>query len=572
MNGYIDGMRTRDRRLRRAIQGLGALALALCSGVSMALGLGDIRVLSRPGQPLLAEIPVISNEPGELDNARVALASAETFARVGLERPEGLDRDLQFTFARDGQGRAVICVTSTAPVQAPSLSFLIEVDWGQGRLVREYSALIDAPVAAVAPAAAIEAPPGVPADRIAPLAEETEAATSRPVPPPAVPASAATSAPAPDAGGDRPAPGENLPAVRAGQTLSEIALGLARGSGYSLDQTMIALLQANPQAFIDGNIHRLRQGAILRTPRQAELERIGAAEARALVRAQTAQWRQARAAIPQPAVAGVGEGQPSSAATRTATGDARLEIAPAVAGRGQGKAGTVTGTTPGGEGDMADTAELRQAREDLASREAELQELRARVEALEKLQKQQQALIALKDSELAAASQRLADARGREGEGLAGWLWGVLALGLAGAGAWVLARRRKPSPLPPLRGPGPVDGPLPATEPAVVAEAPTADLPEETSGGVATPPAAEASSASEAAASDTPVSVPDETAEAHALRPLNPAPAGRERLELALAYRELGDVETARSLLAEVARGPDPQAREEAVRLLGELG
>ncbi|WP_425522704.1 type IV pilus assembly protein FimV, partial [Xanthomonas phaseoli] len=143
----------------RPIQGIGALLLMACSGAAMALGLGDIRVLSKPGQPLVAEIPVISNEPGELDNARVALASATTFARVGLQRPQGLVSNLQFQFAQDARGRAVIRVTSSQAVDQPAINFLIEVEWGQGRLVREYSALVDAPNTAAAIAEpAIEAP------------------------------------------------------------------------------------------------------------------------------------------------------------------------------------------------------------------------------------------------------------------------------------------------------------------------------------------------------------------------------------------------------------------------------
>ncbi|WP_078059677.1 FimV/HubP family polar landmark protein [Xanthomonas massiliensis] len=587
-------MRTRDRRVRRAIQGLGALTLALCSGASLALGLGDIRVLSRPGQPLLAEIPVISNEPGELDDARVALASPDTFARVGLERPQGLVENLHFEFAQDRQGHAVIRVTSAAPVDAPALSFLIEVDWGQGRLVREYSALVDAPQSAVTSAAAIQAPQALPSDRIAAPPEDLPGPASASAPS-AVPDEDTAAPPPPPA--PRPArvaigAGADgaLPPVRAGQTLSEIALGLARGSGHGLDQTMMALLQANPQAFIGGNINRLRQGAILRTPRQDELARIGAAEARAMVREQAAQWRQARAAIPQPAVDG--NAAPAAAAAGTTAAGARLEIAPAVAGGGKGEAGAASGTTPGGEGDMADNAELRQTREDLATRDAELQELRTRVGELEKLQKKQQDLIALKDTELASANKRLAESNAGTGAA-GGWLWGGLVLVLAAAGAWVLSRRRKPSPLPPLREIDPQA--LAAAVPAPVQPAAEADADVDAEAwaaahaasevpGPEAGPAAEETAADDIAAATghdqapvrevplLPVPPPGDGPDAAELAPLNPAPAGRERLELAVAYMDLGDTETARSLLSEVAHGNDPQARAEAIDLLDRLG
>src|SRR5690606_26177566 len=105
--------------------------------------------------------------------------------------------------------------------------------------------------------------------------------------------------------------------------------------------------------------------------------------------------------------------------TGAASADARLEIAPAVAGAQQ-TAGMTTGLDAGGEGDMAANEQLRQAREDLATRDAEVQDLRERVADLEKLQKQQQSLIAMKDSDLAAAQQRLADSAKREGAGSSG--------------------------------------------------------------------------------------------------------------------------------------------------------
>ncbi|MBB3813814.1 pilus assembly protein FimV [Xanthomonas arboricola] len=436
----------------RPIQGIGALLLMACSGAAMALGLGDIRVLSRPGQPLVAEIPVISNEPGELDNARVALASATTFARVGLERPQGLVSNLQFQFAQDARGRAVIRVTSSQAVDQPAINFLIEVEWGQGRLVREYSALVDAPNTAAAIAGpAIEAP----------RAGASNAIAREPAAAPAAVAGRAGQAADAVAPGTRsgtraaaPAPaGDALPAVRSGQTLSEIAAAVARSNGHSLDQTMLALLRTNPDAFIDGNINRLKQGAVLRTPQEDALAQVGAAEAAVMVREQAAQWRQARAAVPQPAEAGATTATPApAAAVATSAGaGARLEIAPAVASQ-TNQAGATSGTSAEGEGDMAANQQLQQAREDIATRDAELQDLRTRVADLEKLKQQQQALIAMKDTDLAAAQKRLSEtpAAAQQGGGFPLWLIGGLVLIVAAVVAWLAARRRKPSPLPPL--------------------------------------------------------------------------------------------------------------------------
>ncbi|WP_443098111.1 type IV pilus assembly protein FimV [Xanthomonas axonopodis] len=649
----------------RPIQGIGALLLMACSGAAMALGLGDIRVLSKPGQPLVAEIPVISNEPGELDNARVALASATTFARVGLERPQGLVSNLQFQFAQDARGRAVIRVTSSQAVDQPAINFLIEVEWGQGRLVREYSALVDAPNTAAAIAEpAIEAPRAgssnaiarEPAPVAAPAAQDNARAE-----PAARAAGSASAASATQAG-------DTLPAVRAGQTLSEIAAAVARSSGHSLDQTMLALLRTNPDAFINGNINRLKQGAVLRTPQEDALAQVGAAEAAVMVREQAAQWRQARSAVPQPAEAGAAAAAtPPPATPAAAAGNgARLEIAPAVASQ-TNKAGVTSGTSAEGEGEMAANQQLQQAKEDIVTRDAELQDLRTRVADLEKLKQQQQALIAMKDSDLAAAQKRLSEtpAAAQQGGGFPLWLIGGLVLIVAAVVAWLAARRRKPSPLPPLPRrqfdfvlPGaPVQAAEPqeatqATEPSepdVVhetefeqadlrdeerahdAQQPLSDvlrrepLPSEPAAApmavnsddwralraappvVATPPqdsapvdaaqapphpASEAVEASHADVAPTigdvpstasPVAVATQDSLDFERPPAAPsaapspsasrdvASAGRDRLELAVAYMDLGDKDTARGLLLEVAATGDDATRAEAAELLERL-
>ncbi|HDX0923010.1 TPA: fimbrial protein FimV [Stenotrophomonas maltophilia] len=446
-------MNKRAKGAKRPLTYLSAALLALASSSALALGLGDIRVLSKPGQPLLAEIPVVSADPSELENLRVALASPVTFERVGLQRPTGLVSELQFELTRDTQGRAVVRVTSQAPVETPSLSFLIEADWGQGRLVREYSALVDAPPSALAVAEPeIVAPAGTlsntimrepaPASATAPAAATPTTAPPAVAPAPARPRAASAPVAAPAADGSI--------TVQRGQTLSQIASAVARGNQVSRDRAMIALLRANPEAFIRGNVNLLKQGAVLRMPGSDALAAVDAAEAATLVREHAAQWRQART-VPQPAgaVAPVAKAAATNASSPAAANGARLEIAPALASDAV-HAGTTTGTAAGSEGDMLGNEQLRQAREDIATRDAEIGELKQRVADLEKLKEQQQSLISMKDNDLAAAQQRLAQAPDAR-DAATPWYWlGLPVLLLAAGAAWLL-RRRKPSPLPPLR-------------------------------------------------------------------------------------------------------------------------
>lgn len=674
-------MNKRARGAKRPLLYLSTALLALASSSALALGLGDIRVLSKPGQPLLAEIPVVSADPSELENLRVALASPVTFERVGLQRPTGLVSELQFELTRNAQGRAVVRVTSQTPVETPSLSFLIEADWGQGRLVREYSALVDAPSSALAVAEPeIVAPAGTLSNTIvrdaapAPAAAESASApapstVAAPAPAQARPRAVAAPAATPAADGSV--------IVQRGQTLSQIASAVARGNQVSRDRAMIALLRANPEAFIRGNVNLLKQGAVLRMPGSDALAAVDAAEAAALVREHAAQWRQART-VPQPAgtVAPVAKAATTNASSPAAANGARLEIAPALASDAA-HAGTTTGTGAGSEGDMLGNEQLRQAREDIATRDAEIGELKQRVADLEKLKEQQQSLIAMKDNDLAAAQQRLAQAPDAR-DAATPWYWlGLPVLLLAAGAAWLL-RRRKPSPLPPLREEGDAAG-LAAAVPAgaaldtlaeqsswssvvpeggrqepampawatetevrddVVAE-PVADVAAQADWQAQTlrddevvelpeavtdlprwdePVATQDDPAPSAAVQDEPVAqaTPDEIAvpdyalhaeqqpqfrgvfdlpaEHHDSADSNAVPhdalaeaaheegtaapasdagwaprAGQERLELAIAYLDLGDAQTARTLLQEVAEGGDLHCQAQARELLARL-
>jgi len=546
-----------------------ALVLALASFSAAALGLGQIEVKSRLGQPLLAEIPIVSNDPTELEQLQAGLASPETFARIGLQLPQGVVADLQFTQALDAAGNPVIRVTSQQPVTEPLLTFLIEVDWGQGRLVREYSALIDTPRTVSAPLQPAVDAPMVEAPSIIERPEDIAATEPSPEPAPGEappdggiavePQPTETIRPAPFASAE---PGSAYE-VRSGDTLSEIAA--RAGTGVTLDQTMIALLRANPEAFIDGNINRLKAGAVLRMPAGNQLAELDAAQASAIVRSQVQEWRESRRVAPQPADAdavAVASSAPTnaSAADAARVAGARLEIVPPGASDAT-RAGTQSGISTGGEGQML-AQELTQTKETLAAREAEAQELKSRIAELEKLQQQQQQLIAMKDSELAATQARLAQTQKSQTQGA------VLPWVIGGAGVLVLALvigwflRRRDESRPKFRAP-----PLIATPPApsiadafadMSPPAPLRQAEREPSPPAPAVPAWHAGSGASHVESST--ADPDSELQ-----------AGHERLELARAYLDLGDLASARQLLGEVVINGDLAARQQAARMLREL-
>jgi pilus assembly protein FimV len=275
---------------------------ALLSPVTLyALGLGEIRLNSALNQPFDAEIELLSPTPEELGSLRVTLASNDVFSRYGIDRPQYLS-NFDFSVSRGRDGKATIKVTSNRSVTEPYVTLLVEAAWARGRLVREYTVLLDPPV--FMPSQETPAPVTTPQSattaegrierRPTPAPEPTPApaVTPRPTPPPIpAPEPAPTQARSAEDTSDQviASPGSEY-TVQRNDTLSKIASAANPGPRRVNNQTMIALFRANPQAFSGSNINRLRAGSVLRIPELSEIEAVSAGDASAEVSRQTAEW------------------------------------------------------------------------------------------------------------------------------------------------------------------------------------------------------------------------------------------------------------------------------------------
>ncbi len=319
------------------------VASALLSPATLyALGLGEIRLNSALNQPFDADIALVSATSDELSSLKVALASEETFRRYGLDRPNFLSSfSLQVADASSGQ--PVIKVRSTSAVSEPFLNLLVEVSWTGGRVLREYTVLLDPPV--MGPAAVASQPVQTPR-----AGAESAGAIVRQAPVPApVPASRPSVAAAAPVGA-----GESY-TVRNGDTLSKIANTITQDNATTR-QTMLAIYRANQPAFV-GNMNVLRAGSVLRIPAAADIAAVSSAEASAEISRQNGLWRNAAA----------------NAAGSTAASE-RLRLVPAEQG------GTTTGQAGGGNAASAERiraleAELAEARRLLDLKNAELAQM-----------------------------------------------------------------------------------------------------------------------------------------------------------------------------------------------------
>ncbi|MEP6546494.1 MAG: FimV/HubP family polar landmark protein [Gammaproteobacteria bacterium] len=261
-------------------------------GAAHAIGLGDIHVDSALNENFAAEIDIVGATALELTDLRASLANRETFLRYGADRPAFLS-SATFKVVQDSHGRAVLAVRSSESFTEPVVNFLVDLNWHNGELVRQYTVLLDPADYAhsLKTQLAIEVPAASPAVTATATVAAESTADANPAAV-AAPAAVATPPAVAEAPTVSSTPTRKMTHIKVGAkaTLRGIAWRVGERTQSDLQKMMIAIFRANPTAF-DNNINRLHRGALLTIPAHAELAAISKAEASNEVRAQMAAWR-----------------------------------------------------------------------------------------------------------------------------------------------------------------------------------------------------------------------------------------------------------------------------------------
>jgi pilus assembly protein FimV len=395
------------KTIKRIGGGLLLLA-ATISSQAYAAGLGKLTVTSALGEPLSAEIELVSLQPGEFESLSARVASPDAYRDARIEYVGAL-RSVKFSTERRPNGQPILKVSSFTPINEPFLDVLVELNWPAGRYQREYPILLDPPgfnqvrppaaarpsVASSAPTASVSTTPPASASgtTATPVTPSSTVEPSKP--------SVASSAPAKAAPASG-SPSDTYGPVQKGDTLNKIATEV-KSDSVSLEQMLVALYRENQSAFIDNNMNRLKTGQILRVPSASDVSKITESEARKEVRVQVSNWKQYRDSVASSVAAG-----PASAASSSNQASGKIATAkpdaPAKGAESKDvlKLSKTTEPAPGKTGTAASKGgpspqdQINAMREDAIAREKALKEAQSRVADLEKQLQDMRKLMELK--------------------------------------------------------------------------------------------------------------------------------------------------------------------------------
>ena len=361
------------------------LALLVAPVLAQAAGLGRLTVQSNIGQPLNAEIDLVSVRGDEASSLVARLALPDAYQQSNLQYNNSLT-GLKLSVEKRADGQYFIKVAGSRPINEPFIDLLIELTGGGNKLVREYTALLD--------------PPGY-GQQVA-AAPVSAAATSRPIAAPAaapaaapIKAPAAKSAAAPIAASGK---AQEYGPVGKGETLGKIAASL-KPQGVSLEQMLVGLYRSNPDAFIRNNMNLVKSGKILRVPDAQELSAIAPGDAANEVRTQVADWRAYSGRVADKVGTAPEGGSTARGRITAKVDDPAVSASKDVVKLSKGEPGK------GGKALTGD-AKSRALQEELVARNKALAQANERIAQLEKTIKDTQKLAELKSPGMAAAQQK----------------------------------------------------------------------------------------------------------------------------------------------------------------------
>jgi pilus assembly protein FimV len=411
-----------------------ALCMALVPISVFAAGLGKLNVMSGLGEPLKADIELIAVTPEELSSITAAIASQEDYATQGIEKPAS-HNTINVEVAKNASGTPILKLKSAQPISEPFLDMLIRVDWASGRLLREYTVLLD--------------PPGYTgeADTRAQTAQApivaTKGSTQKRMNQDPIKASQDNSmmdetgsvAPTKKSSKHKKVKAAEMPAgtsetevtgqdytTHRGDTLSKIAREI-KPEGVSLEQMLVGLYQANPDAFEGDNMNRLKVGRIIRQPSQEALNAISHGEARKEIKVQSANWNTYRNKLAT-IVAKSAPQEDTEANSQSAGGKIKTAAEDKSVSAATGPKDVVklsTGDASVSKADMSNIKILQDKitalQEEATAREKSVKEAQSRTADLEKQIADMQKLLALKNgamADLQAQAQKDTDTKTTE--------------------------------------------------------------------------------------------------------------------------------------------------------------
>jgi pilus assembly protein FimV len=393
-----------------------ALCMALLPISVFAAGLGKLNVMSGLGEPLKADIELISVTPEELNSISASIASQEAYATQGIEKPAS-HNGIKVSIAKNSAGAPILKLNSAQPISEPFLDMLIQVDWSSGRLLREYTVLLDPPgYTGEADSSAQTAQAPIVSTRGQKKAQQNMAGASQNQ---EMTADAPVRSPSSTKKSNKHK--KAMPVENAGDTeasTSEIASGadyttqrgdslakIARDmkpDGVSLEQMLVGLYQTNPNAFQGDNMNRLKVGQIIRQPSQETLSAISSGAAKKEIKVQTANWNAYRNKLGGM----VAESRPtdSEANTQSAGGKIKSAAEDKSTPETTGPKDVVKLSAGDASAGKADSANIKTLQDKIASlqeeavaREKSVKEAEGRSASLEKQIADMQKLLALKN-------------------------------------------------------------------------------------------------------------------------------------------------------------------------------